>query len=141
MKNQTNNIINTGNAQFAKSDKGKLEISLVPTQIIRDIAEIRMYGNNKYHAPYNWILVDKERYKNALMRHILAYLDDEDSVDEESGLPHYKHAACNLAFLAEMKRVDWDARKEYLAAHDPKLQEQIKMYMDNESNNSSKEDR
>ena len=33
--------------QTAKADEGKLQISLVPTQIIRDIAEVRMYGNQK----------------------------------------------------------------------------------------------
>ena len=34
--------------QQAKADAGKLELDLVPTQIIRDIAEVRMYGNQKY---------------------------------------------------------------------------------------------
>lgn len=98
------------NSSCAKDDKGKLEISLVPTQIIRDIAEVRMYGNAKYHTTNNWITVEPERYKNALLRHTLAFLDDEDSIDEESGIPHYKHMACNLAFLCEMKRDDWKYR-------------------------------
>lgn len=116
--------------QFAKSDNGKLRISLVPTQIVRDCAEVRMYGDQKYHTPNNWVLVDKERYKDALMRHLLAFLDDEDSVDSESGIPHYKHAACNLAFLCEMKRKDWEERKQYMIDHDPKLQEQLEKYVE-----------
>lgn len=34
--------------QNAKADAGKLQLSLVPTQIVKDIAEVRMYGNLKY---------------------------------------------------------------------------------------------
>lgn len=117
------------NIQFAKADNGKLAISLVPTQIIRDVAEVRMYGNKKYNTTYNWILVDKERYKDAMLRHILAFLDDEDSVDEESGIPHYKHIATNIAFICEMKRKDWKERRQFLVDHDPDLQKQIQLYI------------
>ena len=35
------------NDQTAKADAGKLQLSLVPTQIIKDVAEVRMYGNKK----------------------------------------------------------------------------------------------
>lgn len=90
--------------QTAKADAGKLQITLVPTQIIRDIAEVRMYGNHKYHDPNSWKQVEVERYRDALCRHLLAYLDDPKSVDEESGIPHYKHMACNMAFLCEMEK-------------------------------------
>ena len=38
---------------------------------------------------------------DALLRHLLLYLDDPLALDEESGLPHLEHAACNLAFLLE----------------------------------------
>ena len=89
--------------QTAKADAGKLRISLVPTQIIRDIAEVRMYGTNKYHEADNWKRVEIERYRDALLRHTLAYLDDPESVDEESGIPHYKHMACNMAFICAME--------------------------------------
>lgn len=37
------------------------------------------------------------------MRHMCAYLDDLEGVDEESGLPHLWHLACNVAFLCEME--------------------------------------
>ena len=39
------------NIQLAKADSGKPRISLVPTQIIRDIAAVREYGNQKYGDP------------------------------------------------------------------------------------------
>lgn len=90
---------------LAKDDGGKLEIDLVPPQIARDIAEVRMFAvSGKYPDPEGWRRVHIRRYVNALMRHLLAFLEDNDSVDEESGIPHYKHAACNMAFICELKK-------------------------------------
>lgn len=89
--------------QSAKADAGKIRPTLVPTQIIRDIAEVREYGNKKYHSPDNWKDVDIQRYRDALCRHLLAYIDDPHSIDEESGIPHYRHMACNMAFICEME--------------------------------------
>lgn len=88
----------------AKDDKGKLEIRLVPTQIVRDIAEVRMYGVQKYKDPENWKRVELHRYVDALLRHTLMYLEDPDGVDAESGISHYKHMACNMAFICELEK-------------------------------------
>ena len=88
--------------QTAKADAGKLEIDLVPAQIIRDIAEVRMYGNTKYGSPDNWKHVELRRYINALLRHTIAFWEDPLGVDAESGIAHYKHMACNMAFICEM---------------------------------------
>ena len=88
--------------QEAKADKGKLQLTLVPRQIIREIAKVRMYGTQKYKDPDNWKRVEVERYRDAAFRHFLSYLDDPTSVDKESGLPHLSHLACNIAFLCEM---------------------------------------
>lgn len=88
--------------QTAKADAGKLMLSLVPTQIIRDIAEVRMYGTEKYGDPDNWKRVELQRYVDALYRHFLAFLDNPCSTDEESGIAHYKHMACNMAFICAM---------------------------------------
>lgn len=92
-----------GQDQEAKADAGKLQLCLVPRQIIRAIAAVRMYGNSKYGDPDNWRTVEVERYRDALFRHLLAYLDDPTGKDEESGLPHLWHIACNVAFLCEME--------------------------------------
>ena len=94
--------------QKAKADAGKLQLTLVPRQIIRAIAAIRMYGNRKYHDPENWRSVEPERYRDAAFRHFLAYLDDPKGYDEESGLPHLWHLACNIAFLCEMEDFEND---------------------------------
>lgn len=92
--------------QIAKADAGKLRLTLVPRQIIRDIAEVREYGCNKYPVggPDNWKQVEVERYRDAAFRHFMAYLDDPDGVDGESGLTHLAHLATNVAFLCELRK-------------------------------------
>lgn len=94
------------NDQTMKADAGKLQLTLVPRQIIRDIAEVRMYGNQKYPegGPDNWKQVEVQRYRDAMFRHMMEYLDDPDGVDAESGLPHLWHLACNVAFLCELEK-------------------------------------
>ena len=92
------------NNQSAKADAGKPRLTLVPRQIIWDIAEIREYGVKKYHEIDNWKKVEIERYRDAAYRHFMKYLDDPDGVDEESGLSNLKHLACNIAFLCDMER-------------------------------------
>lgn len=91
--------------QEAKADAGKPHLTLVPRRILTDIARIREYGNAKYPegGPDNWKTVEPERYRDAAFRHFVAYLDDPTGVDEESGLPHLWHLACNIAFLCEME--------------------------------------
>lgn len=91
-------------SQEAKADAGKLELDLVPWQIVRDVAQVRMYGNAKYGDPDNWKTVELRRYINALLRHLLAFLEEHSSKDEESGIEHYKHMACNMAFICEMMK-------------------------------------
>ena len=94
------------NKQEAKADAGKPRLTLVPRRIIWEIAEVREYGNAKYGDPENWRQVEIERYRDAAFRHFMAYLDDPHGVDEESGLTHLAHLACNIAFLCEMEGHD-----------------------------------
>ena len=74
----------------------------MPVSLIKAVAAVRGYGVEKYHDPENWRKVEIERYKDALYRHWLAYLDGE-WLDQESGLPHLWHLACNAAFLIELE--------------------------------------
>ena len=92
------------NNQKAKADEDKHKLSLVPSEIIRNIARIREYGNKKYGDPENWRTVEPSRYKDAAYRHWLAYIDNPQDTDEESGMPHLWHVACNIAFLCEMEK-------------------------------------
>lgn len=88
----------------AKADWGKPEITLVPLQILYDIARVRMYGTQKYKDPDNWKRVEPVRYRNAMLRHMIAYIEDPYGVDEESGLSHLSHLACNVAFLCALEK-------------------------------------
>lgn len=91
--------------QSVKADRGKPSLTKVPRQIVWDIANVRDYGFAKYGEQADrWDVVEIERYQNAAYRHWLAYLDDPDGVDAESGLPHIAHVACNIAFLCELEK-------------------------------------
>ena len=90
--------------QRAKSDAGKIRPSLVPTELIRAVARVREYGNRKYGDPENWRTVEPQRYRDALYRHLLDYIDDPAGADPESGLKHLEHIACNVAFLLELEK-------------------------------------
>ena len=93
--------------QTIKADAGKPRLSLVPTEIINQIARVREYGMNKYPngGPNNWKKVEIDRYRDAAYRHLLAYIANPKGVDEESGLPHLAHLACNVAFLCELEEL------------------------------------
>ena len=90
------------NDQTAKADAGKLQLTLCPRGIILAITKVRMFGTSKYGDKDNWKKVEPQRYKDAAFRHFLAFLDNPFSKDEESGLPHLWHLACNIAFLIEL---------------------------------------
>lgn len=84
--------------QFMKFDTGKLRYSLIPSEATKALAEVLTYGAKKY-KPDNWKQVDdKERYVDALYRHLEAWRSGE-GLDGESGLSHLSHALTNIAFL------------------------------------------
>lgn len=89
-----------------KADAGKPRLALVPPAIIEAVGAVRTFGTQKYGDPENWRQVEPARYRDALMRHLCAYLRNPAGVDVESGLPHLAHAACNVAFLLELERRD-----------------------------------
>ena len=97
----------TDTDQSAKADKGKLELSLVNPELVKAVAGVRMYGTEKYGDSENWRKVEPKRYVDALYRHLLAYIEGNE-VDEESGLSHLAHMACNISFLLD---------EEYLKEH------------------------
>ena len=101
----------TDTDQSAKADKGKLELSLVNPELVKAVAEVRMYGTEKYGDSENWRKVEPKRYVDALYRHLLAYIEGNEA-DEESGLSHLAHMACNLSFLLD---------KEYLKEHESEV--------------------
>lgn len=83
---------------FVKNDKGKLRWSLMPFKQLEEVVKVLMEGAKKYGAD-NWKNCDDiSRYKDALMRHCTAYIEDEKN-DPEDNLPHLAHAICNCLFL------------------------------------------
>ena len=89
----------------AKNDRGKDPLTKVPREIIRAISRIRAYGFSKYgEQADHWDDVSVGRYRDSTYRHLLDYLDNPQGVDEESGLPHLWHMACNVSFLVELEK-------------------------------------
>ena len=82
-----------------KYDAGKLRWSLLPIKPVEEIVKVLMFGANKY-GDNNWQGLEggKERYYDAMLRHIAAWKEGEQN-DSESGLLHLAHAGCCLLFL------------------------------------------
>ena len=79
-------------------------LSLIEPMFIEGVGEILTFGAQKY-APNNWKELPYNeiwRYKDALLRHLMAYLDGE-YIDRDSGKEHLKHIGCNLMFLTWME--------------------------------------
>nr|DAO16699.1 MAG TPA: hypothetical protein [Caudoviricetes sp.] len=89
-----------GTDKVAKADKGKIQPTLVSPDLVKAVAEVRMFGTEKYHDPDNWKEVEPPRYLDALYRHLLAYIGGEEC-DLESGLSHLAHMGCNISFLLD----------------------------------------
>lgn len=98
--------------QTIKADAGKERLSLVPVEIIRAISRVREFGNRKYKDPDSWQRVEIFRYRDAAFRHLLRYIENPNGVDEESGLSHLWHLACNIAFLIELERRKQDGKTD-----------------------------
>lgn len=86
-----------------KFDDAKPEYGLIPAAALHEVVKVLTYGATKYSRD-NWKLVpDRERrYFDAMQRHLWAARRGE-SVDSETGISHYAHAACCLMFLLEME--------------------------------------
>ena len=82
-----------------KFDGGKPMWDLLPLKEVEQTVQVMTYGAKKY-TPGGWQSVPeaRSRYFAALMRHLTAWKNGEE-IDQESGLPHLDHAACNVLFL------------------------------------------
>lgn len=96
----------------AKKDTGKPHPSYVPVELIKEVMAIREMGTAKYGSPDNWKKVSIERYHDAMLRHVLACWEDPFSVDEESGLLHLSHIACNVAFMLALHKERQDGTEQ-----------------------------
>jgi len=100
-----------------KNDQEKLRLELIPPDATEGIGLVLTFGAKKYDA-YNWTKgIKYSRIIGAIKRHLLAIECGEDT-DEESGLLHADHIACNIAFLQTYMRhtiySEFDDRHDYM---------------------------
>lgn len=80
-----------------KEDSNKTRYDLLSEEFIEEFAKVMTLGSSKY-TPYNWVGLEDERVFSALMRHLME-LKKGNFTDEESGLSHMAHVACNAMML------------------------------------------
>ena len=88
--------------QSIKADDGKVRLELITPDTLLSLGRVLTFGAAKYSA-YSWRKVSRGRYIGALLRHLMAYMADPNSVDAESGLRHSEHLLCNAMFLNDEK--------------------------------------
>lgn len=84
-----------------KHDADKTRLDLVSPALIEAVGRVRTYGVKKYGDSDCWRKVERKRYIAATMRHFEAFRKGE-TLDEESGMPHLWHVACNIMFLIDL---------------------------------------
>jgi hypothetical protein len=85
----------------AKHDSDKPRMDLLPFDALIKVAEVLGMGAAKY-GENNWRGVARKRYEAALLRHYTAYKNGEKK-DQESGLSHLSHMACNALFILALE--------------------------------------
>jgi len=83
-----------------KYDEGKPRPALVLGEFIKPLMEVVKVGTDgaKVHGENNWKLVPSWKYKEALLRHIMSWLNNESHA-EDTGSHHLAHAAWNCLAL------------------------------------------
>ena len=97
----------------AKYDEGKPRPSLVPVEAIEAIMQVREFGKAKYADAEDWHKVPREKWLDALLRHVLHIWDNPMSLDDESGLPAMWHVITNAAFLCAAYKDDIDIHVDW----------------------------
>lgn len=81
--------------EFSKGGVPKTRFSLLPQAALKEVADVLTLGADKY-AAYNFSKGAKDTtYIDAAMRHLHAYLMNED-IDPESKKHHLAHAAADI---------------------------------------------
>lgn len=73
-------------------------MELIPTSAFNSLGRVLTHGANKYGA-HTWQDVEWDRYVGALIRHLVAFMEDPTGYDADSGLPHSEHLLANAVFL------------------------------------------
>lgn len=88
-----------------KRDANKARFDLLVPEFLEDMAYVMTLGASKY-SENTWQSIPggKQRYTAALYRHMNAWQQRPEEVDEESGLSHLVHVAVNAMFLHWLQR-------------------------------------
>lgn len=95
-----------------KYDQNKPKLSQFPREAMEAVAEVMEYGARKYGSG-TWSRVEAQRYVDAAARHLYAMQDIDENgrecinlskIDEESGLEHLYHLACNVVYAVAIYR-------------------------------------
>lgn len=95
-----------------KYDQNKPKLSQFPREAMEAVAEVMEYGARKYGSG-TWSRVEIQRYIDAGARHLYAMQDIDENgkecinlskIDEESGLEHLYHLACNVVYAVAIYR-------------------------------------
>jgi dATP/dGTP diphosphohydrolase, N-terminal len=119
-------------------NKGKLPYDLVPPIVEEALAQILLFGANKYSAR-NWEKgMPYSVSYSSLMRHLRAWWQGEE-LDPESRKPHTWHVLWNIMAIVEMERrlKDGDLRLSVLDIDDRPY---IKKNQETENNKDELED-
>jgi hypothetical protein len=97
-----------------KKEEGKAPLSLANYALIEAVSRVRSYGIEKHGDVDGWKTTTVKQHYDALLRHVYASLEAEKErgdalFDEESGLLHLAHAACNIMFLIEIHKGEQNA--------------------------------
>lgn len=83
------------------NDNGKLPFAWLPWAGIEAIAQVQLFGHQKYKDFNNYRLgMEVTRNASCALRHIVEYLKG-NTLDPESGLHHLGHALCRLSFILQ----------------------------------------
>ncbi|MES9299123.1 dATP/dGTP diphosphohydrolase domain-containing protein, partial [Cutibacterium acnes] len=89
-----------------KYDGGKARMALLfdgCPNALEAVGQVLTFGAQKYAAhSCQTVPEGEERYKSALLRHLLA-VGKGEAIDPESNLHHLAHAACNALFILELE--------------------------------------
>jgi hypothetical protein len=108
------NIDSKKRGTCARSNTGKVDLSLVPFHLLAGCARVLMTGSKKY-APWNWAKGGKwSTPMDCLLRHLFKWWFFGEELDKESGEHHLDHVQANLLFLIHYKDTfpDGDDRPE-----------------------------
>lgn len=82
-----------------RSNKGKVQWSLVDFDSLEDMVRVLEFGAKKYDLD-NWKKgLPMKQQCESVARHLFALMKGEVN-DPETGLPHWAHIQCNAMFMA-----------------------------------------